>query len=174
MRAPFLSALALLLASCSPVVEDPPEPEGPPIWEEGDDEDNNEPTEPEEVDDAWTEEIVISGHISSCGYDGAESWSWTGDNDAYNVEVPENGYLELSLSWEWGNEDAGLPDLDFAVFVNPSGANWTTDYIASGTHANPEEWLPPQEFERGDDIVIVVACARGGETDYELDIRWEE
>ncbi len=176
MRA-FVTLLATSsLFACTPVEVADPVPEGPTVWEEGDDNENEEPHTAEEVDDDWTEELVIQGRISSCGWDNSPpdgDWGWSGDNDAYNVEVPEDGYLQASLAWEFENENQGLPDLDFLCFINPSGSTWNTDFSAQGTN-NPEEWEPEQEFARGDDIVFVVACPQGGDTDYTLTVSWEE
>lgn len=168
-----LPALTLLLAAVACTTEEgggtPLETE-PLYYDEDDDEGNQEPFDAEELPDNWTTELVVRGTLHECDWDNDDDsdWPWTGDNDSYEVEVPDDGFVDIELSWEANNLDG-----DFIVFINPSGSQWTPDHQAAGVGSN-ETWVPDDEFSRGDDMVIVVACPQGPDnSDYELSIRWE-
>lgn len=136
------------------------------VWEEGSG-DNEEPWDAEAVDDGWTESVVIEGSMDRCDYNQAEEWEYTGDNDSFDVEVPDNGYLDATLEWE--NDS----NLDLYIYINGGGQQWTVDDQETRNGDTPEAWVPEDEFESGDDITFTVVCRSGDGGDYTLTVNWE-
>lgn len=167
---PLALVSVLFVAACTTEEAGTPIQNDPVLYEEDDEDGNGEPFDAEEVPDAWTTELQISGHLEDCRWDNnaePDEWSWTGDNDSYEVEVPDDGFIDAELHWD--DEDT---DADFIVYINPSGSVWSPDHYATGVGAS-EVWVPDEEFSRGDDLVITVACPQGPATDYVLTLRWE-
>ena len=145
-------------------------PGGSVIGEEESDADNDFPTDAEPVSVEWTDRLVIRGDMSDCGYDADESWPWTGDEDNYRVEVPEDGYIDVLLTWEHGS------DLDLLVWFEPPGGVGTVSPDEQLTFADDDgviEYLFDDPYDRGDDFVLTVLCASGPGGDYELTVNWE-
>ena len=166
----FVWLLVLLASACSPTDDGEP---GTPLdldltWEEDDDAGNEQPGDAEEVDVPWQRSVSISGTMAECGYDGAENWPWTGDNDNYRIEVPELGYIDVRLDWESSS------DLDLIIYFQPPGNSANPDWFSNiNSNSGPEEYLFDEQLERGDDIIVVVTCAGGAADSYTLVINWE-
>jgi hypothetical protein len=173
-ESPLLPLLATLIAAvawgCSPTTEeDSDQPlDSDMSWEEEDDDDNEHAGDAEEVDVPWQNSVTISGSMSSCGYEGVEDWPWTGDNDNYRIEVPEEGYIEVILDWQSNS------DLDLFIYFEPPGNTATPDWHSNSSYPEgPEEYLFDETLNRGDDIVVGVSCASGASDDYTLLVNWE-
>jgi len=166
-----VSLAALVGGACAPAGNGD---DGPPLdlhltWEEEDDGGNEHASNAEEVDVLWQRSVTISGEMNSCGYDGtAGGWPWTGDNDNYRVEVPEEGYIEVLLDWDSSS------DLDLMIYFEPPGSTAEPDWSSnSSSTSGGEDYLFDEMLSRGDDIVIGVACATGASDDYTLLVNWE-
>jgi hypothetical protein len=165
-----VSLAALLGGACAPATDGG---DGPPLdldltWEEEDDSGNEHAGNAEEVDVPWQRSVTISGEMTSCSYDGTESWPWTGDNDNYRVEVPEEGYIEVLLDWDSNS------DLDLMIYFEPPGSTAEPDWSSNSSDTSGgEEYLFDEMLNRGDDIVLGVACAGGSSDDYTLLVNWE-
>lgn len=164
------SLLMLSVAACSPIQGGE---EDVPLdlhltWEEDDDEGNEHPGDAENVDVPWQHSVTISGTMSECGYDGVDDWPWTGDNDNYRIEIPAEGYIEAVLDWESSS------DLDLIIYFEPPGNSANPDWYSNiSNNSGPEEYLFDDPLDRGDDIVVGVACAGGASDSYTLEVNWE-
>ena len=167
----LLLPLVLPLLGCPPADDNGPQAPLEIIWEEDSDDDNNHPTDAEPVSITWTDEVIIRGSMSSCGYDNEEDWPWTGDEDNYRVEVPEDGYIDTRLTWDHDS------DLDMLVYFEPPsggiGSVSPDEFLTSNNDDGEIEYLFNDEFQRGDDFVLAVLCASGDGGDYDLLVRWE-
>jgi len=161
--------IAVWACGCSPQAEGPEQGlDFDMTWQEEDDDDNEHASNAEEVDVPWQHSVTISGSMSSCGYDGAEDWPWTGDNDNYRIEIPEEGYIEVILDWQSSS------DLDLFIYFEPPSNTASPDwYTNSSNTEGPEEYLFDESLNRGDDIIVGVACAGGQSDDYTLEVNWE-
>ncbi len=142
-------------------------------WEEEDDDTNGFPTDAEPVDVSWTGSVTIEGTMEDCGYDSEENWPWTGDEDNFRVEAPADGYLEVILTWD------GSADLDLLVWYEPpspgpGGSVSPDEQFTSSSDDGEINFLFPDEYGAGDEVVLGVLCAWGSETDYELRVTWED
>ena len=168
-RFPLLVAVCLGLSSGCPA-EDPeggdPVDDRELVWEEGSG-DNTEPWDAEGVDDGWTETVIVEGEMDRCEYNQAVEWEYTGDNDSFEIEVPGDGYIDAELSWDHSS------DLDLFIYINGSGQTWRSDVQLTRQGDGPENWVPDDEFELGDDIVFTIVCARGPGGDYTLVVNFE-
>jgi hypothetical protein len=167
-----LPALLLLLAGCPPADEGG-SPDGliHAEWDEDDDTGNNNPGDPEPVDVQWTGSVTIHGEADDCGYDyQTDDWPWTGDEDYYEVEVPEDGYMDATLTWNNSSE------LDMHVYFEPpSGMTISPDEILySEDDAQEIEYLFPEESDGGDYILVVMLCRSGGGGAYDLRVGWDD
>jgi hypothetical protein len=170
-HAPWLFLPITTLAACSPAGGDGDDgssaPE-PAVWEEEDDERNGSANHAEEVDE-FEEILVIEGEMEDCGYDPDEQWPWTGDEDNFQVELPDDGFLEAVLDWESNS------DLDMLIYFEPPGAMISPDeYLTSNSNDPPEQYTFYDELDRGDDVVFGVLCANGPGGDYTLTVTWED
>ena len=167
----------LLLCLSIPLLGCPPSDDGGSnepldiVWEEDSDDDNNFPTDAEPVSIDWTDVLTIRGSMSSCGYDNDEDWPWTGDEDNYRVEVPEDGYIDAVLTWEHDS------DLDMLVYYEPPsggvGSVSPDEFLTSNDDDGEIEYVFDDPYQRGDDFVLTVLCAWGDGGDYDLVVRWE-
>ncbi len=166
-------ALALLLAACAP----DPDPNGSgdglihATWEEDSDADNNFPTDAETVTVEWTGSVTIEGSMSDCGWDNDANWPWTGDEDYYEIEVPEDGFMDVVLTWD-GNDDLDMLIWFEAPNPGPGGVS-PDEQITASDDDNEIEYLFDDEYRRGDDFVFGVLCAQGGGDDYVAVVSWE-
>jgi hypothetical protein len=161
------ASAALALVGCTPEEEGgETEDNRELIWEEGS-RDNEEPWDAESVDDDWTETVFIEGEMEECGYAGTGDWRYSGDHDSFDVEVPRDGYIAAKLTWDHNS------DLDMYIYINGGGQNWRPDESLTNNGDTPEEWVPDDEFESGDDIVFTVVCSQGPGGDYLLEVNWE-
>ena len=136
------------------------------VWEEGS-ADNEEPWDAESVDDGWETQLIIEGSMDRCESSATDEWEFTGDNDSYNVEVPDGGFIDVELTWEHDS------DLDLFIYINGGGQTWEPDESLTRNGDTPEVWVPDDEFESGDDLVFTVVCGRGPGGDYALVVNWE-
>ena len=136
------------------------------VWEEGGG-DNEEPWDAEAVDDGWTDTLVIQGSMERCDYNQSQEWEYTGDNDSFETEVPDDGYMDAELVWEHDS------NLDMFVYINAGGQNWEPEDSLTRNGDAAEQWIPEDEFESGDDIVFTVVCRDGDGGDYTLTVNWE-
>ena len=163
-----LSLLVLATSACSPI-----EPAETPLdldltWEEDDEDGNSHPSDAEGVDVPWQRSVTISGAMTDCSYDGIDDWPWTGDNDNYRIEIPNEGYVEVVLDWESSS------DLDLLIYFEPPDNTANPDWYSNiSNNSGPEEYLFDNQLNRGDDIVVGVACAGGAADDYTLVVNWE-
>ncbi len=175
--APLHRAFATLIALCAPalLIGCPPADTGGGgggggggelIWEEGS-ADNEEPWDAESVDDDWDETVIIEGSMDRCDYNQSQDWEYTGDNDSYEVEVPDDGFLDASLEWDHNS------NLDLFIYINGGGQNWSPDHQETRSGDTQEDWVPDDEFESGDDITFTVVCRQGPGGDYTLTVNWE-
>ena len=163
-------ALSLSLFGCSPTSTSEPAPtlDHHLSWDEDDENGNNHAGDAEEVDASWQRSITINGTLQTCGYEGGEDWPWTGDNDNYRVEVPEDGYMDVELQWDSSS------DLDLMLYFEPPGNNASPDWFSNQSdNEGPESYLFDEPMSRGDDIVVGVACAGGEADSYRLVVNWE-
>jgi len=159
----------LLLFGCPPTAEPPPEPT-PAVWEEDDDDTNGFAGDAEPVDIEWTDTLTIEGRMEECGYDNDEDWPWTGDEDNYRIEVPEEGYIDVLLTWEQ------TADIDMLIYDSPpsgSGPVGPDHSVYGNNDAHELEYLWDEPYDRGDDFVVGVLCATGMSGDYVLTVNWE-
>jgi len=164
---PFV-LLAFTAAACSPAESTETPLDLDLTWEEDDEDGNSHPGDAEEVDVPWQRSVTITGAMTDCGYDGMEDWPWTGDNDNYRVEIPNEGYVEVVLDWESSS------DLDLIIYFEPPGNSANPDWYSNMSDSSgPEEYLFDDLLDRGDDIVVGVACAGGAADDYTLVVNWE-
>lgn len=167
----LLVASFLLTAACAP----DPGPGGDGLihatWEEDSDDDNNFPTDAETVTVEWTGSVTIEGSMSDCDWDNSEDWPWQGDEDYYEIEVPQAGYIDVVLSWDNGS------DIDMLIWFeapNPGPLGVSPDEQLTASDDDGEiEYLFDDPYERGDDLVIGVLCAQGGGGDYQAVVGWE-
>jgi len=169
---PLLLLLPLtVLVGCPPTGggDDPPPGPSTVTWEEDDDSTNGFAGDAEPVDITWTTSLQIEGSMEDCGYDSDEDWPWTGDEDNYRIEVPEEGYIDAVLTWEHGS------DLDMLIYFSPpSGNSASPDVLLTSSNDNGQiEYLFDEPHDRGDDFILAVLCAQGGGGDYVLTVGWE-
>ena len=168
----FVLPILVLLLGC------PPEDEGGSPdglihaeWDEDDDGSNNNPGDPEPVDVQWTGSVTIHGEAEDCGYDyQTDDWPWEGDEDWYEIEVPADGYLDATMTWENSSQ------LDMVVlFEPPSGMSVSPDEIIySEDDAREIEYLFPVEHEEEDLVIVTMLCRSGGGGAYDLVIAWDD
>ena len=172
---PFvLSLLLLALAGCTPE-EEGGSPDGliHAEWDEDDDDSNDNPGDPEPVDAQWTGSVTIHGEAEDCDYDYQADdgdWPWEGDEDWYELEVPADGYLEATLSWDNSSQ------LDMVVFFDiPPGYNFSPDEILySEDDESQNEYLFPVEHEEEDLVLLAMLCRSGGGGAYDLVVEWDD
>ena len=169
-----LPALLVLLAGCPPA-DEPGSVDGliHAEWEEDDDSGNNNPGNPEQVDVEWTGSVTIHGEADGCDYNyDAEpnEWPWTGDEDYYEVEVPADGYLDATLTWDNSSE------LDMHIYFElPTGMTVSPDEMLYAEDDSTElEFLFPNENEEGDEVMVVMLCRSGGGGAYDLKVGWDD
>lgn len=169
LRPLFLLSLFPLLFGCPPTSEPAPEPVES-IWEEDDDDTNGFAGDAEPVDIEWTDTLTIQGEMEDCDYDNDEDWPWTGDEDNYRIEVPEEGYIDILLAWEQ------TADIDMLIYESPpsgSGPIGPDQSVYGSNDAQELEYLFDEPYDRGDDFVIGVLCATGASGAYTLTVNWE-
>lgn len=169
-----LCPLLLVLVGCPPADEGG-SPDGliHAEWDEDDDDSNNHPNDPEPVDAQWTGSVTIHGEAEECDYDyNADDgvWPWEGDEDYYEIEVPADGYLDATLTWDNSSQ------LDMVIFFDiPSGVNYSPDEIEySEEDATEIEFLFPVEHEEDDLVMVGMLCRSGGGGAYDLVIAWDD
>ena len=74
---------------------------------------------------------------------------------------------DAELTWDHDS------DLDLFIYINGSGQNWSPDDQETRNGTTPEQWVPPDEFESGDDITFTVVCSQGPGGDYVLTVNYE-
>ncbi len=132
-------------------------------WVEDDDSTNGFAGDAEPVDITWTTSLIIEGSMEDCGYESDEDWPWTGDEDNYRIEVPEEGYIDAVLTWEHSS------DVDGVVRTNGESRGILNDESDEG----PEEYVRDEPHEEGDDLSIGVFCKNGDPGDYVVKVGLE-